>query len=81
MPMYHITIAAKIKAYRNQNNLSLSDFGKLIDVSTQAVWKWEKEICYPDIIFLPRLAQILNCTTDDFFNSREEDKERKDFNA
>lgn len=66
-PIYHITIADKIKTYRNENNLSLKKFGKLIGVSAQAVCKWEQSICYPDIIFLPHLAQILGCTTDDFF--------------
>ena len=67
MQMYQITIANKIKAYRNENNLSLKEFGKLIGVSAQAVCKWEQNTCYPDIIFLPHLARILNCTTDDFF--------------
>ena len=67
MPTYHITIADKIKAYRNENNLSLKEFGKLIGVSAQAVCKWEQNTCYPDIIFLPHLARILNCTIDDFF--------------
>jgi transcriptional regulator with XRE-family HTH domain len=68
MPTYHITIADKIKAYRNENNLSLKEFGKLIGVSAQAVYKWEQNTCYPDIIFLPRLASILGCKIDDFFN-------------
>lgn len=67
MPIYHITIADKIKTYRNKNNLSLKEFGKLIGISAQAVRKWEQNTCYPDIIFLPHLARILNCTTDDFF--------------
>ena len=67
MPTYHITIVDKIKEYRNENNLSLKEFGKLIGVSAQAVCKWEQNICYPDIIFLPYLARILNCTTDAFF--------------
>ena len=67
MPTYHITIADKIKAYRSENNLSLKEFGKLIDVSAQAVCKWEQNTCYPDILFLPQLASILNCSTDDFF--------------
>jgi transcriptional regulator with XRE-family HTH domain len=66
-PAYHITIAEKIKACRNENNLSLKEFGKLIGVSAQAVYKWEQNICYPDIIFLPHLAKILGCKTDDFF--------------
>ncbi|MBQ8739396.1 MAG: helix-turn-helix transcriptional regulator [Clostridia bacterium] len=67
MPTYHIKIADKIKAYRYENNLSLKEFGKLIGVSAQAVCKWERKICYPDIIFLTHLARILGCTTDDFF--------------
>lgn len=41
----------------------------MMGVSAQAVSKWEKKICCPDIIFLPRLAWILNCKTDDFFES------------
>ena len=69
MPTYHITIADKIKTYRNENNLSLKEFGKLIGVSAQAVCKWEQNICYPDIIFLPHLARILECRVDDFFEA------------
>ena len=45
----------------------IKEFGKLIGVSAQAIRKWEQNTCYPDIIFLPHLARILNCTTDDFF--------------
>ena len=62
-----ITIAEKIKAYRKENRLSQKEFGRLIGVSAQAVCKWEQNICYPDIIFLPGLARLLECTTDDFF--------------
>ena len=69
MQMYQITIADKIKAYRNENNLSLKEFGKLIGVSAQAVCKWEQNTCYPDIILLPHLAHILKCKTDDFFKN------------
>ena len=68
MQTYHITIAARIKAYRSENNLSLKEFGKLIGVSAQAVCKWEQNTCYPDIIFLPHLARILGCRVDDFFD-------------
>ena len=67
MPIYHIKIAERIKEYRNEKNISLKEFGNLIGVSAQAVCKWEQKTCYPDIIFLPHLARILGCTTDDFF--------------
>lgn len=62
-----ITIADRIKNHRKEHNLSLHGFGRLLGVSAQAVYKWENGICYPDIIFLPQLAQILNCSIDDFF--------------
>lgn len=67
MSIYHISIAERIKEYRKRNGLSQSEFGKLIGVSAQAVCKWEQGVCYPDIIFLPHLARILGCQTDDFF--------------
>ena len=69
MPIYRITVAEKIKAYRKKNHLSQKDFGRLIGVSAQAVCKWEQGVCYPDIIFLPRLARIPECRTDDFFET------------
>lgn len=67
MPIYHIMFAEKIKEYRKEKKLSQSEFGKFIGVSAQAVCKWEQGVCYPDITFLPHLARILNCSTDDFF--------------
>ena len=65
-PTFHITIADKIKEYRNENNLSLKEFSKLIGVSVQAVYKWEQNTCCPDIVFLPHLARIWGWKTDGF---------------
>ena len=62
-----MTIAQKIREYRKERKLSQNEFGKLIGVSAQAVYKWEHDVCYPDIICLPYLAEILGCTTDEFF--------------
>ena len=70
-PICRVTIAQKIKAYRVENGLSQSEFGALLGVSAQAVCKWEQTVCYPDIIFLPRLARILGCRVDDFFETEE----------
>ena len=72
MPTYHISIAEKIKEYRNKNRLTQKEFGELIGVSAQAVCKWEQNVCYPDIFFLPQLAKILGCSTNDFFENDEE---------
>ena len=56
-----------IKEYRGEHKLSQNDFGRLIGVSAQAVFKWENEVCFPDITLLPSLADILRCKIDDFF--------------
>ena len=60
------------KKYRRENDLSQKAFGKLVGVSAQAVYKWEQDLCYPDIFTLPRLASFLGCSTDDFFIKDEE---------
>ena len=39
----------------------------MLGVSAQAISKWEREECYPDITFLPELAALLLCRVDDFF--------------
>lgn len=67
MSIYSITIAEKIKDYRRKNNLSQSKFGELLNISAQAVCKWEQVQCYPDITMLPLIAQILDCSVADFF--------------
>ena len=64
---YRITIAQRIKAYRQEKGLTQSAFGRRGGVSAQAVSKWEKGLCYPDIFWLPQLAQELGCRIDDFF--------------
>jgi DNA-binding XRE family transcriptional regulator len=62
-----IVISEKIIEYRRANNITQREFGSIIGVSPQAVYKWEKEICYPDITFLPTLASLIGCMIDDFF--------------
>ena len=53
--------------YRRANRVTQSEFARELGVSPQAVYKWEKEICYPDITFLPLLADVIGCKIDDFF--------------
>lgn len=71
MTVSQIFIAKKIKEYRASEGLSQSDFGRLLGVSAQAVCKWENEICYPDIVLLPSLAELLHCRIDDFFQKSQ----------
>ena len=69
-----ILVAQKIREYRQQHGLTQEDFGRLLGVSAQAISKWERVECYPDITFLPQLARLLHCTISEFFEISEESK-------
>ncbi len=62
-----IIISQKIKEFRCKNHLTQRQFADLLGITAQSVSKWECEICYPDITFLPVLAEAIGCLIDDFF--------------
>ena len=49
---------------RKELGLTQSQLAKSLNISFQAVSKWENNSAYPDIEILPRLAAILNTTID-----------------
>ncbi|MBE6585254.1 MAG: helix-turn-helix transcriptional regulator [Ruminococcaceae bacterium] len=65
-----IIIDQKIRDYRKSHKLTQEAFGELLGISPQAVSKWERVECYPDITFLPELAKMFGCRVDDFFEGR-----------
>ena len=62
-----ILVSEKVRAYRREHRMTQEAFGALLGVSPQAISKWERVECYPDIIFLPALAELLQCSIHDFF--------------
>ena len=62
-----IIIDQKIRDYRKSHKLTQEQFGALLGISPQAVSKWERVECYPDITFLPILAELMGCSVNDFF--------------
>ena len=65
--MKSVIVSEKIKEYRRENHLTQEELGKLLGVSAQAISKWERKECYPDITFLPDIASLLQCSVNDFF--------------
>ena len=65
--MNGILISGKIKEFRAEHKLSQGEFGKLLGVSAQAVSKWERQVCFPDITLLPELSRVLDCDIADLF--------------
>ena len=65
--MKNIVVSEKIKEYRKENHLTQEELGMLLGVSAQAISKWDRKECYPDITFLPDIASLLCCSVNDFF--------------
>lgn len=63
--MNKIRIGEYILKYRKKRGLTQGEFGKLLGVSTQAVSKWERELCYPDIFLLPDISDLIGVSIDE----------------
>src|SRR5664279_5153278 len=50
--------AKGLRSQRNRLGLSASEFGKLLDVSAQSVYNWERELAHPRAEQLSRLAAL-----------------------
>ena len=59
-----ICIGKCILNYRKQRNLTQRELGELLGVSAQAVSKWERELCYPDIFLLSDISDIIGVSVD-----------------
>lgn len=67
-------IGSKIKALRQQKGITQEALAAELNVSAQAVSKWECELSLPDVALLPEIAVYFGVTVDELF-SLPEDKE------
>ena len=65
--MRKVIVSKKIKDFRKQNRITQKKLAEMLEVSSQAVSKWERKDCYPDISLLPVIADAIGCKVDDFF--------------
>lgn len=70
MTTHHI--ASCIRRYRRANGMTQTQLGRLLGVTPQAISKWEKSICCPDITLLPELARVLGVRLEDLLGANEE---------
>ncbi|MGN7764472.1 helix-turn-helix domain-containing protein [Paenibacillus sp. 22594] len=63
----NIEIGKKIKALRLQKGMTQEALAAKLNMSSQAISKWENNVTMPDIQLLPRLSVILGVTIDELF--------------
>lgn len=60
-----MTLGERIKEYRTNNRMSQEDLAEKMNVSRQAITKWESDKGVPDIDNLIQLSRIMNITIDE----------------
>lgn len=66
----------KVKELRLKKNYTQKEIAVRIGVSEQAISKWEKGECLPDVYNLALLAQILNASADSLLDIKSFNSER-----
>ena len=67
-----MTVGKRIAALRREKNLKQDDLAQMLEISPQAVSKWENDQTYPDISLLPKLAKILGVSVDELLSGKQE---------
>lgn len=57
-------LSENLKKYRMMKNLTQEDVAGFLGLTPQSISKWERGECYPDITFLPALANIFETSID-----------------
>lgn len=68
-------IGTQIRALRKQHDLTQEQLAALLDVSAQAVSKWENGLTAPDITLLPVLAGVFKVSIDQLFDYNKQEVE------
>ena len=57
-------LSENLKRLRIMHDLTQEDIAEFLNITPQSVSKWERGESYPDITFLPALANILETSID-----------------
>lgn len=80
------SIGKRIAEQRRRLRLTQEELAEKLDVTPQAVSKWENDISCPDVLMLPRLADLFEMSVDTLLRGKQEvatrlipEEERRDY--
>ncbi len=72
----NIYLGEKIKSLRIAKGISQEKLAQYLNVSFQAVSKWENSSTYPDITLLPEISRFFGITVDELLQTEKIDEQR-----
>ena len=72
----NINLGEKMKCLRKEKNVSQEKLAQYLNVSFQAVSKWENGSTYPDIELLPEISRFFGITVDELLGADQIDESR-----
>ena len=70
-------IGKRIKEYRKKKDITQEKLAEYLNISSQAVSKWETVVAIPDISMLIPLSRLLNVSTDKLLGIESDEKDEK----
>ena len=67
-----IKMGAQLRALRHNLGKTQEEVARALDVTAQAVSRWEKSTGYPDVTLIPAIANYFGVTIDELFGYRSE---------
>lgn len=64
------TFGTMVASLRKERGMTQSELAEEMGVTDKAVSKWERDLSFPDVTTLPRLAGIFNVTVDELMQAK-----------
>ena len=69
------TFGNMVAALRKEKGMTQLELAEEMGVTDKAVSKWERDLSFPDVSSIPKLAEILGVTVDELMQVKAESKE------
>ncbi len=69
------TFGATIASMRKEKGMTQLELAEMMGVTDKAVSKWERDLSFPDISSLPKLAEVFDVSVDELIKAKSTPKE------
>lgn len=69
------TFGATISALRKEKGMTQLELARQMGVTDKAVSKWERDLSFPDVASLPKLAEVLGTSVDELLEVKTASQE------